>query len=164
MAVHKMAGWLNLWNDAESGSLPVSKTTGVAMRTNNETVQIIEETATVEKRDVVTGRVRVSTKTQVSEELLNSELARQDVSVSRVPINRDVEAAPAIRTEGDLTIIPVVEEVLVVEKRLVLREEIHIRQTTSTQSVEIPVTLRKQHAAIERDDVTEIPSKEESDQ
>ncbi|MCJ2115201.1 DUF2382 domain-containing protein, partial [Methylobacterium sp. J-001] len=41
-------------------------------------------------------------------------------------------------------------EILVVEKRLVLREEVHVRQTTAGEDVEMPVTLRRQHAGIER--------------
>jgi hypothetical protein len=43
-----------------------------------------------------------------------------------------VETAPEIRTEGDVTIAPVVEKVFVVEKRLVLEEELHIRRRVET--------------------------------
>lgn len=127
-----------------------------------QVLQIVEETATLEKRDVVTGRVRVSTRTDTTEELVSAALERRDVEVTRVLVNRDVDAIPAVRTEGDLTIIPVVEEILVVEKRLVLREEIHLRQVTTTQSVEMPVTLRQQHAVVERDDVPAYPKEEET--
>jgi stress response protein YsnF len=61
-----------------------------------------------------------------------------------------VETAPAIRTEGDVTILPIVEEVLVVEKRLVLKEELHIRRRVGSEAIEVPVTLRKQRAIVER--------------
>jgi stress response protein YsnF len=65
-----------------------------------------------------------------------------------------------------VTIIPVLEEVLVVEKRLILKEEVHIRQTTSGEAVEVPVTLRRQHAVVERvsadGHVSEIPPKEQT--
>jgi stress response protein YsnF len=47
-------------------------------------------------------------------------------------------------------VIPVLEEVLVVEKRLVLREELRIRRTSASEAVEVPVTLRRQHAEIDR--------------
>jgi stress response protein YsnF len=67
-----------------------------------------------------------------------------------VPIDRVVDVAPAVRTENDVTIVPVVEEVLVVEKRLVLKEELHIRRKAETKPVEVPVTLRKQRAVVER--------------
>jgi stress response protein YsnF len=45
----------------------------------------------------------------------------------------------------------VLEEVLVVEKRLVLKEELHIRRRVETETVEVPVTLRKQRAVVERE-------------
>jgi stress response protein YsnF len=57
-----------------------------------------------------------------------------------------------VRTEGDVTILPVVEEVLVVETRLLLKEEIHVRRTATRETVEIPVTLRRQRAVVERVD------------
>jgi len=69
-----------------------------------------------------------------------------------VAIGREVSEAPAVRTDGDVTIVPVMEEVLVVEKRLMLVEEIHIRRVATTEDVSIPVELRKQRASIERDD------------
>ena len=49
-----------------------------------------------------------------------------------------------------MIVIPVLEEVLVVEKRLVLKEEVHVRHTASGEEVEFPVTLRRQRAEIER--------------
>jgi uncharacterized protein (TIGR02271 family) len=131
------------------------------MPTTDDVIPIVEETATLEKRDVVTGRVRVHTQTSTQEEMVSAALERTDVQVTRVPVEREIDAAPPIRTEGDVTIIPVVEEILVVEKRLVLREEIHVRQTATTQSVEVPVTLRKQEAVIDRQDVTANPNEEE---
>ena len=56
-----------------------------------------------------------------------------------------------MREEGDTTIIPVIEEVLVVEKRLFLKEEIRIRRTQTTQLHEETVTLRREEVVIERD-------------
>lgn len=131
------------------------------MTDQDHTIQIVSETAILQKQDRVTGRVRVSTRTEATKELVSAALDRSDVEVTRVAIDRDIDVVPAVRSEDGVTIVPVVEEILVVEKRLVLREEIHIRQTTTTQSVEMPVTLRKQHAVIERDDVPETPSEEE---
>lgn len=60
--------------------------------------------------------------------------------------------APQVRIEGDVTIVPVMEEVLVIEKRLMLVEEIHIRRVATREDVSIPVELRKQRATIERED------------
>ena len=116
-----------------------------------DALSIVEEELHVEKRQVATGRVTVRTTTEVSEEVARATLAGESVEVTRVPVNREIDTAPSIRTEGDVTIIPVVEEVIVVEKRLVLKEEIHLRRTVTREDVAVPVKLRKQRAIIERD-------------
>ncbi|WP_407523876.1 YsnF/AvaK domain-containing protein [Methylobacterium oryzisoli] len=116
-------------------------------------IPLAEETARIDKRVVEKGRVRVHTHTEVNEQVLRETLRSDAVGVTRVPIDRIIqegEPAPQVRTEAGVTIIPVLEEVLVVEKRLVLKEEVHIRQTTRGEDVEVPVTLHKQHATIER--------------
>ena len=114
------------------------------------TLELVEETATVSKRTVETGRVRVSTHVEERQELIAQALRRDDVLVERVPINRVVETAPAIRHEGDTVIYPIVEETLVVEKRLLLKEEIHIIRTSRVETVEQEVTLRAMHADVQR--------------
>jgi stress response protein YsnF len=117
---------------------------------SEEVIPLVEETVVVGKRQVVTGRVRVQTVTDTVEELAHADVRRETVEVTRVPVDRVVETAPEIRTEGDVTIVPVLEEVLVVEKRLVLKEELHIRRSVAAETVEVPVTLRKQRTIVER--------------
>jgi uncharacterized protein (TIGR02271 family) len=118
---------------------------------SEEVIPVVEETVTVGKRQVVTGHLRVRTVTNTVEELAHAAVQREDVEVTRVPIDKVVETAPETRTDGELTIVPVLEEVLVVEKRLVLKEELHIRRRAATETVEVPVTLRKQRAIVERE-------------
>lgn len=116
-------------------------------------IPLVEENARIDRRIVEKGRVRVRTQTETVEQTLRESLRSDAVGVTRVPVDRVIaegEAAPEVRTEGGVTIIPVLEEVLVVEKRLVLKEEVHIRRTTSGEDVEVPVTLRRQQAVIER--------------
>lgn len=121
-----------------------------------EKLPLAEEQAHLQKRRVVTGRVRVHTEVDVLDQAVSGELTAEDVSVRRVPINRYVEeTAPGIRTEGELTIIPVLEEVLVVQTKLVLKEEIHIQRTRTTKNVTESVPVRKQRAVIETDGAEE---------
>jgi stress response protein YsnF len=115
------------------------------------TIPVVEETARIEKQVTATGRIRVRTETH--DQILRESLRSDCVAVTRVPVNRTLasgEAAPVARVEDGVTIIPVLEEILVVEKRLVLKEEVHIRQTSSDEDVEVPVTLRRQRAVVER--------------
>lgn len=116
-------------------------------------IPIVEEQVHVGKREVRGDRLRVTTHTDLVEEHVSETLRTDAVQVTRVPVNRTLtvgEPAPAIRTEGNVTIIPVIEEIVVVEKRFVLKEEIHILREVTTETVEIPVTLRKQRAVIDR--------------
>ncbi len=130
-----------------------------------EILPLVEETATVHKQAVVTSKVRVRTVTEALEDLAQATLQSDSVEVTRVPVDKVVDTAPEIRTEGDVTIVPVLEEVLVVTKQLVLKEELHIRRRVETETVEVPVSLRKQRAIVEREapDGT-IINEEETDQ
>ncbi len=116
---------------------------------------LAEEIATIGKRKISTGRVEIQTRTETFEDIVRSVLRDEHMDVTRVAIDRQVDVAPTMRTEGDLTIVPVLEEVLFIEKRLILKEEIHIRRRVEERSVEMPTTLRRQHAVIDR---AEAPS------
>jgi len=129
-----------------------------------EAVPVVEEDLRVSKRPVVTGRVRVRTQVDTVEEVAREALQSETVEVTRVPINREVTEAPAVRTEGEVTIVPVLEEVLVVEKRLVLKEELHLRRKVETETFEAPMTLRKQRVEVERLDANNQPLPDEETQ
>ena len=119
---------------------------------SDDRLALIQETARVEKRVVETGRVRISSRAESIEEMVRASLVHEALSIERIPVGRTIsgdDAVPHVTTEGDLTIVPVLEEILVVEKRLVLKEEIHIRRTTMREDVAMPVTLRKQRADVE---------------
>lgn len=121
------------------------------MSDDRETVvPLHEETVSVGKRRVERGVVRVTTTVGTREEIVRQALEQEEVEVTRVPVGREVAERPEIRQDGDTTIIPLVEEVLVVERRLVLREEIHVRRKTRTVQAEQPVTLRSEDVTIDR--------------
>lgn len=118
-----------------------------------ESLPLLEERLRVTKRVVERGRVRVATRTEAVEHRVRETLRGERVVVTRVPIGRELapgEPAPAPRLEGAVTVIPVLEERLVVETRLVLVEEVRVERVATSEEVEIPVTLRRQHAEVER--------------
>jgi uncharacterized protein (TIGR02271 family) len=124
-------------------------------------IPLVEERVSVAKRQVESGRVRVHVSVDEREEVVAQNLARDDVEIERVPRNVPLTEVPLVRLEGTTTIVPVVEEVLVVEKRLVLVEEIHIRRRSESERREIPVVLRREQARVERSEVS--PSAPEAD-
>jgi uncharacterized protein (TIGR02271 family) len=115
------------------------------------TLPLVEEQLSVEKRKVETGRVRISTVVDERQEWVRENLVREEVSIERLRVDRVVDEPPQIRHDGDVLIIPLVEEVLVVEKKLMLREELRVRTQRHTDKIEQPVTLKSTRAVIERE-------------
>jgi len=113
-------------------------------------IPLLTEDVSVSKRRVVTGRVRVSTVTHERERLVDELLTHESVEIERRPIGRPIETAPDIREEGETIVIPIVEEVLIVERRLVLKEEVRVRRARQTVRHQQRVTLREQEALVAR--------------
>ncbi len=115
-------------------------------------IPVTEEVLRVGRRVTDTGRgIRIH-KT-VSEETLQVDeaLQRQELQIEHVTVNAWVDGAPPVqRQEGDTLVIPVLEEVLVVQKRLKLTKEIRITARTRTDHVSEQVVLRKEQVAAER--------------
>jgi uncharacterized protein (TIGR02271 family) len=117
----------------------------------NRVIPVMQEQVTVGKRQVETGKVRISKKVTEDKTSVSLPLMREQYDVERVPVNQVVDTPPpAMRQEGDTAIIPVLREVMVVQKRYEIVEEIRITkrrtETTDTQQV----TLRKEEVSIER--------------
>jgi uncharacterized protein (TIGR02271 family) len=125
-------------------------------------IPVFEEEARVEKRTVDTGRgVRIH-KTVVEQPYqIDERLLREGVEVSHVPVDRIValDQAPATRYEGDTLVVPIVEEVLVVERRLRIKEELRITRTRREERHAETVMLKTEQVSVERfDESGDIPS------
>lgn len=111
-------------------------------------VPVIEEELRVQKRQVETG-VRVTKVVYEKQEAFDFPLVTEEIEIRRFPINRSVEQPVAIRQEGDVLVVPVLEEVLVIQKQLLLKEEVHIiTKRTETRQVG-QETLRREEVLVE---------------
>lgn len=113
-------------------------------------IPLVQEHVTVDKRVVETGRVRI--RSVVDEKLVrvSEELERDDVTIERIPVNREVTELPRSREENGVLIVPILEEVVVVEKRMMLKEELHIRREPRRERIDQAVRLRSMRAEVER--------------
>ena len=113
-------------------------------------LELKAETLVVARRLVAGETVRVSTVTREVEHAVDEMLTSERVEVERVPIGRVIATVPGIREEDGVTIIPVVEERIVVERQLILKEEIRIsRRRVEDRHVQT-VALRRQEAIVTR--------------
>jgi len=105
-------------------------------RTSSERRPEFMDTAPLMARDDTPAQMgeepRYEKATPERDVTVDEPLFTEDVTVERVPVNRLVDSAPQSRQDGDTTIIPVVEEVITVQKRLLLREEVRITRRRTT--------------------------------
>jgi uncharacterized protein (TIGR02271 family) len=113
-------------------------------------VPVVEEHLRVGRREVEAGRVRFTKRVLADEVLVDEPFVREEVEVVRVAVGRQVEAPPPAREVDGTLIIPVLEEVLVIEKRLVLVEELHVRKRRVEERRPQSFTLRKEEVVAER--------------
>lgn len=113
-------------------------------------IPVIEEEIIVDKYIVEKGKVRVSKRISEHEETIDEPVFHEEVRVERVPVNKVIDVSPSVRHEGDILIIPVVEERVFVEKRLVLVEEIRVRKEVVELHQPLKVMLLKEQVEINR--------------
>jgi uncharacterized protein (TIGR02271 family) len=118
-------------------------------------VQVSQEELQIGRRQVDTGQgVRIHKAIIEQDCHVDEALLRDEIVVTRVPIEKIIPLAdaPASRYEGDTLVVPVLEEVLVVEKRLLLKEELHIDRKQHTERHTETVPLKSEKISIERFD------------
>lgn len=121
------------------------------------TIPVIEEELHVGKRVQEVGRVRLRKRVEERTQTIEHPVLRERVSVDRVAVNQYVDTPPAVRTEGDVLIVPVVEEVIVFEKRLVLREELRISKRIVEEVATQDVVVRREAVDVERAEAPPAP-------
>ena len=117
-------------------------------------VPVIVEELEVQKRTVETGKVRIIKVVHERKTIVDEPFLRDEVEVERVLIDRVVDAPVPVRYEDDTMIVPIMEEVLVIEKRLVLKEELYIRKRRVETHRPQQVRLRSEEARVERLEAT----------
>jgi stress response protein YsnF len=132
-----------------------SDTEGTAETTSSMAVPVHQEELRVGIRTVDTGRgVRVRKTVDEHQQRIEETLMQDEVDVRHVPIDKVVSLseAPVSRYEGDTLIVPILEEILVVEKRLRIKEEIHITRTKRAQRFSETVPVKSETVSVERFD------------
>ncbi|MCE7059773.1 YsnF/AvaK domain-containing protein [Dyadobacter sp. CY343] len=114
-------------------------------------IPVIRERLVVGTERVETSRVLVSKEIVEEQAQITADMISEEVLVERRQINQYVEQAPpAVRQEGDVTIISVMKEVLVVEKKLMLVEELHITKREHHDQETFTETIREEKVVITR--------------
>ena len=111
-------------------------------------VPLAREELEITRREVETGRVRIKKTVTEHEQLVEEPLLYDEVEVQRVPVNRVLDAPAEVRYEGEVLVIPILEEILV--KQLVLKEELRVSRRSRQWVNPQRVALRSEEAVVER--------------
>lgn len=115
-------------------------------------IPVVEESLVLRKQTLERGAVRVHMTVGEREVVVDEPLAEDRVTVERVAINQPIDKPVRPRVEGDTTIIPVMKEVLLVRKQLMLVEEVRLTKTRVEVRQPQTVILRTEEAHVERVD------------
>ena len=117
-------------------------------------VPVIAEQLHVDAVPVLKGGVRVIKHTVGQEHLIEQQLRRDRVEVTRVKVNRVVDGPQGAIQSGNTTIIPIVEEILRIERQWVVTEEIHLTRIEETDLYQEKIVLDREEATVERFDAS----------
>ncbi|MDQ9171215.1 DUF2382 domain-containing protein [Oxalobacteraceae bacterium R-40] len=118
-------------------------------------IPVAREEINIDKRSVDTGKgIRVTKHVLEHDEIVNVPHITETLSVRHIEAGQIVseESLPQARQEGDIYIIPVFEEIYVLEKRIRLKEEIHITRARKETQEDQKIKLRSEQVAVERFD------------
>lgn len=113
---------------------------------------LAEEQVRIEKRVRQKARVRVQTIVREEPCEIAETLSGTEVEVTRVAVDRLVDAPVADRTDGDTLVVSLHREILVVQRRLQVFEELHIKRRERQHVHAETVTLRREDVLVERDE------------
>lgn len=113
-------------------------------------VPVIAESVVVQRQVETAGELRVRVKASTVTEQVPLDQVVQHAHVERVAVGRPCAEREPPRYEADVLIIPVYEEVVVVSRQLVLKEELRVSLTQAMSSTVQAVNLRREQAIVER--------------
>ena len=92
--------------------------------------------------------------TTTAEKLLETELWHEEVEIKHIEKNETLEEGyfPQVRQEGDVLVVPVIEEQVEIIRRHILKEEVHIHKLKKNEQFQQKVTLRSQEIEISKED------------
>ena len=138
-------------DDNDVAHQPLGATPGEPIvRDSSVVVPVVSEEVHADALPVETGSVRVTKRVIGEDQVLEQQLRKEHVEVKRVKVDRQVDGPQQPYRSGNTLIVPVMAEVLRVEKRWVVTEEIHITKYEDSETARQTVTVGHEEAQVER--------------
>src|ERR671933_372383 len=116
---------------------------------DERTLELREEELVVQRNMREVGEAHIRTRVEEVPARLEVEANAEEVEVEHVPVGQVVGERVEPYQDGDVLVVPIYEEQLVVTKRLLLREQLRIRRVTTTQRQLFEDTLKKERVEVD---------------
>ncbi len=138
-------------NEGRQPTIPIPAVKGERVEADKIVVPLVDEHLEVRKHWVQSGEVVVRRSVQTSQQTIPVELQYEEVQVDRVPVNRPLAEGEQTQPwwDGEVMVVPVIEEEIVVSKRLVVREEVRISKRKSVRQETVSNSIRNQQVYID---------------
>jgi uncharacterized protein (TIGR02271 family) len=135
--------------DVPRASAAVSAAQRLNGDTSSFTIPVVEEVLSTQTRVVELGHVSIRKKVDEYLDERSVPLRHQEVQVERVPIDRIVPELLQPYMDGDVYVVPVIEEEVVVQRQLRLKEELRIRRVVGEHSTTVQTPYRRERVLVE---------------
>ncbi|MBA4166490.1 MAG: DUF2382 domain-containing protein [Chitinophagaceae bacterium] len=116
-----------------------------------QTIPVVQEFAVIQKEIVTTGTVHIHKSVTEETVSINLPILNESYDINHLPgSDRVLDNPPPIRREGNITIIPVIREITVVQKKYVVIEELQLVKKVTQTPLSQEITLRTEHVAVTR--------------
>jgi stress response protein YsnF len=139
-------------NESRSGVPAASSAVSAAHRRLHDgqqlNIPIVEEQVQVDTRVVELGHVTVQKKVDEFLDERAISLRHQQVEVERVPVDRIIDEIIEPYLDGDVYVVPIIEEEIVITRRLRLKEELRVQRTIGQHEESIQTPFRRERVVI----------------
>lgn len=113
------------------------------------TIPVSEEVVEVHPRVVELGHLHIQKKIDEYLDERTVRLMHHEVEVERVPVDKIIDQPIAPYMDGDVYVVPVIEEEVVVQRRLRLKEELRVHRTVAERDELVQTPFLRERLVIE---------------
>lgn len=132
-----------------AASKPVVPPQRITQAESHTRIPLHDEEVEHGTRVVELGHVRVRKRVDEHVDERNVTLRHNEVQIEHVPVNELIPEMIHPYLDGDTYVIPVVEEEIVLQRRLRLKEEIRIRRVVAEREESMSIPYRRERIEIE---------------
>ena len=117
---------------------------------DKEIIRVHQEALHISKEVVEKRKIQIHKNVHTETVTHDIPLLNETIKIEHIDFNKEITEIPKVRVEGNVTIIPVIEEVAMVTKKLMLVKEVYLTKEQHKKVEHIENKLRKETVTIDK--------------